>query len=180
MTATSAIERFAEYVAANEDWDDGRAIEHLVTNGVAEDTACDVVRLTPIAFGRTIIDGLGIQLTNKYICFRADGSTSRSGKLDQNDVFQTASANAHGYAQHAAFQVIALSSSEVHAVNQTLNAGSNPADLVIGPVAIFLERPTDSGLRIAHGRITTFAKMVANKNPKPDSPACKKPWWQFW
>jgi hypothetical protein len=90
MSATSAIREYIDFVGTNEKWNDETAKNHLVAKGVPELVADDAVRFTPIAFGRAFMESLGVELSNQYICFRADGSVARSGELDQNEAFRTA------------------------------------------------------------------------------------------
>lgn len=180
MTTAVAIQLFAEYVAAHRDWNYERAIEHLVSQGLDESTAQQTVVLTPIAFGRMILVPLGVELSNELISFRSDGSIERSEKLDRNDVYRTAFVLGARHAQHPAFEPIAQSSSEFDGVNQALHAGHDPADLVLGPVAMFLEPATPAGARIAQDHIVEAARKVTNA-PRPTAQtASKSSWWKFW
>jgi hypothetical protein len=86
MNAASAIQQYIDFVGGNEKWDDDAAKRHLVANDIQETIADDAVRFTPIALGRFFMESLGVELSNQYICFRADGSAARSGELDQNEV----------------------------------------------------------------------------------------------
>lgn len=182
MTTLSAINLFAQFVSANPRWDDAAAVDHLVGSGISREIAEDVVHLTPVAFGRTIIDGMGLQLSNRYFYFRGDGSTAKSGELDKHSVFQEAASNATQFRDHSVFKAIASSSPEVIAINQALNSGSQVADLFVGPVAIFTESMTEAGLRTAHDRLESFIKMKSKTPLTSPSirPPIKRPWWKFW
>ena len=65
---------------------------------------------------------------------------------------------------------LALTSSDVNAVNAALHAGSRPENLSTGPAIIFLEEPTAEGL--ARGKRELDARL-GKKNGR-------KPWWRFW
>jgi len=72
------------------------------------------------------------------------------------------------------FSHFALMSAEVHAINDLLNSGSNPADLVTAPAFLFLEAPTESGMANSQETISQhMAKLQADHPPQ-------KPWWKFW
>jgi hypothetical protein len=50
----------------------------------------------------------------------------------------------------------------------------------MGPVALFLERPTPSGLQVAEERIIEVAKVAAKLLPKVSPSRVNKPRWKFW
>lgn len=175
MTTTDeAIGQFAKAIELSPDATDGDLINTLASNGVVESVAERVVRFTPVAFGRQLLDGLGITFSDEYWRFDAMGKVVQSGNLSEDDVFTAATTTAPTFTQSPSFQTIALSSSEVSAVNQALNGGSNPADLVAGPVVIFDEQPTPMGITRAQDRIQASLQSEASPNA-PD-----KPWWKVW
>jgi len=57
---------------------------------------------------------------------------------------------------------------EVHAVNELLNKGSKPENLVTATPALFMEAPTPEGMERARQHLLRGL----------DQP--KKPWWRFW
>jgi hypothetical protein len=180
MNAASAIQEYIEFVGVNEKWDDDAAKRHLMANGVPEAIADDAVRFAPIAIGRAFMESLGVELSNQYLCFRADGSVARSGDLDQNEVFRTAIELAPDLALHPGFKAAAYSSPEVDAVNQALQDGSDAKDLVLGPVALFLEQPTRRGFQTAQEHVARVAREAVGVSPEAEKVPSGRPWWKIW
>jgi hypothetical protein len=168
-----------DYVATNSDWDDEDSIEHLMASGFSKSTAENAVRFTGVAFGRLLLNELGVELSNEYVLFRADGSAAESAELDHSEAFREATRLASELSLHPGFKPLAHSSPEVDAVNQSLEAGSNPEDQVIGPVALFLDRPTPAGLQVAEEGIIRLAKTAAKMSPNESAGRVNKPWWKF-
>jgi hypothetical protein len=137
---------------------DWGALEAAVRKaGVPAGLAAEVVAFVPIAFGRALMEGMGVEFSPDYAVPDGDGGTRIVGPLLEHPVYGTAATLAVGLMaqqeQGEAFVNAALWSSEFSAVNQALNAGSNPADLVASPPVILL---------------------------RPGSDEAKRPWWRVW
>jgi hypothetical protein len=65
-------------------------------------------------------------------------------------------------------------------VNQALQAGSDPKDLVLGPVALFLEPPNRWGFEAAQEHIARMARTAAGVPPEVEVPQSVRRWWKFW
>ena len=174
MTIDASIQQYVSAIADSPEIDDGDLIALLESRGVEETIAERIVRFAPVAFGRALLADMGIAFSDDFLRFDGDGNLIFSGKLSADDVFATSVASVATHSNSSAYQTIALSSSEVHSVNQALNAGSNPADLVLAPVAIFDQLPTDAGMERAHQHLTKILR--------PHSPTQRqeKAWWKFW
>jgi hypothetical protein len=83
-------------------------------------------------------------------------------------------------AQHPGFKAAAYSSPEVDAVNQALHDGSEAKDLVLGPVALFLEQPTRRGFQAAQEHIARLARGATDVSPAAENVPSGRPWWKIW
>jgi hypothetical protein len=83
----------------------------------------------PIAYGRRVLDGV-VQLSPNYA---VDG---QEYPLAADPVFAAADRLARAEATQSDIQLIGLRSPEVAAVNEALNAGSQPEDLLLSPVTL--------------------------------------------
>ena len=145
MTPDQAVQQLVSIISncgsdpPSED-DTYRALQNA---GVPKDAADRVYKFTQIACARKFLDGMGITFSNDYVCFNRFGDIVDSGHLSEEPFFCSAMENA-GPEQMGddAFTVFALMSSDVQAVNNALNDGSHPADLVTSPAFLF-----DAGLR---------------------------------
>jgi hypothetical protein len=180
MSASTAIQSFANYVAANPASDEETAIGALVAGGISQSLAEDVVRFTAVAFGRLILQEMDVELSNDYILFAADGSEREAGALRDKQAYRVAEDYAKEFAAHPSFRAIARTSPEYDAVNQALQAGSDPKDLVMGPVAMFAEPPTAAGVEAVQRRVTELARQAAGMTASDDHQPQNRPWWKFW
>ncbi|MBV8520176.1 MAG: hypothetical protein JO197_22470 [Acidobacteria bacterium] len=129
----------------------------LIRSGVKKPDAIRAQRFVPLAFGRVLIEGMGVALDDTYVRVNHDGSREER-TLSGEEFFTTALRIAKaGQVPAALFTPIALLSSEVQAVNAALSAGANAEDLVASPAVI--EWPDET----------------------PAAPAASsRPWWKFW
>lgn len=183
MKILTAIELFVAYVAENPSHQTEAAIADLVGQGIAPTLARDVVYLTPIAFGRSLLFAFGVHASNDFLCFRSDGAIESSGELTRHEVFQAAMNSVPQFVEDPSFKVIANSSSEVHAVKQAMRSGSHPGNLMLGPVCIFADRMTPGGMNLAQkqarGQMQPGSKGDAAKTI-PQTLSTPRPWWRFW
>lgn len=157
------------------DWSGLRAA--VVKAGVPGPLAAEVLAFVPIAFGRALLDGMGIEFAPEYATADAAGGTRTAGLLADHPVYAAAAARAAGMMERQeggdAFVAVAVWSSEFSAVNQALNAGSNPADLAGAPPLVMLDGGDDVGA-------TPAPSPAAKPAPAPAPPQAAKPWWRIW
>lgn len=155
-----------------EDRDCKSVVAELIKKaGVASDVAERAFNLVQIAWGRSFLDGLGITFSELYYCFDANGSCIESGQLKDNSYFKWADLVANDYKNSSAFELLALTSAEVNAVNRALNNGSTPHDLITAPACIFLAPATDKEIETAQNFVT---EQLQRENPQQS-----KAWWRF-
>jgi hypothetical protein len=107
--------------------DDAELVAALTAQGVAQ--ADRAIIWLPIAYGRRVLDGV-VQLSPNYAI---DG---QEYPLAADPVFAAADRLARSEATQSDIQQIGLRSPEVAAVNQALNAGSQPQDLLLSAVTL--------------------------------------------
>lgn len=145
-----AIKRAYGFIIASYSPDE--IVAKLGELGVIRSVAQRVIAFVPIAFGRVLLDGTGITLSDTYLVERDGQMVER--RFDDEDVYRTAYALAKsGQVTAPVFNVIARTSSEVDAANQALNAGAQLENLVAGPPAL---------------------TMILDDTEPP------KKWWEFW
>ena len=129
---------------------------YLIRAGLSRLQTTDVVEFVPLAFGRALMDGMGVQFDDEYVRVDDAGKERLRKKLADEPMFAAALAAAPEVMRDSgqdAFAAIAMQSSELQAVNQALNAGVS-----------------------ADGLIASVPVMVWSDEP----PAPAKPWWKFW
>jgi hypothetical protein len=155
MAPEVAVRRLAEIIAARSDFTEDELYDAMSEAGIPDPIADRAYKFTQTAWGRTILDGLGVQFDADYLCFNAAGDVIESGQIADQPYFAVAVRLAPQYAQSPGFQRFVLMSADVNAVNNALNAGSKPEDLVIGPAAFFMEAPTPAGMDKARRLLTS-------------------------
>lgn len=128
----------------------------LIRNGLSRAEAEMAVRFIPLAFAREILAGTGVNLSNTYIRLHA-GGTQDERALNDEPFFKASAYLASIILKEIggdAFTAIVCLSSEFDAVNQALNAGSSPQDLIASPPVI------------------TWTDELSAWTPRP--------WWKFW
>jgi hypothetical protein len=159
MDAAAAIERALPAFSTVQpgDWAGLRAA--LAAAGVPAALVSDITAFVPIAFGRALLDGMGIGFSPEYAVADDGAGVRIAGRLIGHPVYVAAAAKARQILALRqggdAFVAAAVWSSEFAAVNQALHAGSNPSGLEAGPPVI-LQDAEPAG-----------------------APAGKRPWWRF-
>ena len=125
--ACSVISRAADEVAA------------LEALGVGARRAALLYGFIVLAFGRPILESLGVAASDKFLLQGPDGERSE-GLLMDEPIFVEALAVARSRNQLSREQLKAISmqSCEVDALNEALNAGHRPEDLKATPPVLFL------------------------------------------
>jgi hypothetical protein len=128
-----ALPVFAEH--KDSDWE---VLETaLISAGVPASLTGKLLEFMPLAFGRVFLDGLGIKFEDYYVRYDAQINRKKEKKLADEPVytesFWAASQIIARQAAGEAFNAVAFRSSEFLAVNNALNAGSKPEDLITAP-----------------------------------------------
>jgi len=168
MTPQTAVACLVEILETRSEFTQDEVYQAMVDAGVPESVADRAFKFTQIAWGRVFLDGMGIKFSQDYLCFNGAGEVLESGQLADEPYFIAAMAAAKRLPPPAGLPRLALMSSVLRAVNDALNAGSKPEDLVTGPAALFMEPATPQGMKRA-------ARMLSERVG-----AHKKPWWRFW
>lgn len=175
--------------------------EELIKKGYPQTDLFTATDFIPIALGRILLSGLGIDFSPLFEKFDELGNKVETKALKDNPFF-IAAQNLFWKLSKEDFQKIAFSSAEVDAVNQALNNGSNPADLAMLPPIFFTKNPTDEGMQKVqaymqmlfqqkgiskddHGANDFLEEenVLANVATEEDSNQTKsinKKWWEFW
>jgi hypothetical protein len=171
VDASTAVERALPVFSAVQpnDWSGLRA--GLAGAGVPRPLGEDVAAFMPIAFGRELLNGMGIEFSPEYATHTAGAGMQVAGRLAEHPVYGAAAALATRMVERReggdAFVAVAVWSPEFSAVNEALNAGSDPANLVAGPPLI----------------IGDSESVHASAPPAPSAPPvpqAKRPWWRVW
>tara|TARA_B100001559_G_scaffold315717_1_gene318054 strand:- start:12 stop:509 length:498 start_codon:yes stop_codon:yes gene_type:complete len=129
-----------------------------------------MLQFAPILVARTLFGDLGVTFQDDYYILDKNGSLVETGNIQDNSQFFNELRSFQFTGAQA--KAIAFRSSEAHALNNALNAGSSPSDLVMAPPVVFLEQPTELGMQKAQ---QTIQEILSNKSTSP-----KKAWWKFW
>ena len=164
MDASTAVARALPVFSATEpnDWEALRT--GLVRAGVPEPMAGDVEAFVPIAFGRELLGGSGMEFSPEYAVYTAGAGVQVAGRLAEHPVYAAAAALAAGMVERReggdAFVAVAVWSAEFSAANEALNAGAELSNLVAGPPVVTLDD--------------------AATPASPEPPEEKRPWWKVW
>ncbi len=151
--------------------DDTFLFDEMVKRGCLEQSANEAIQLTPIAFGRAMLHGLGIQFSNVFLVFSGEGVLMKQGILDNHLLFQASHLLLSPPPTKELFQALALRSSEVRAVNELLLKRSKPENLRLAPVALF-SAPAQEGA------IEKASAYLRNQLPEVKPPPKSR--WKFW
>jgi hypothetical protein len=155
MNVATAIRLAVPILAEHGRTDSGLVAVWLIRAGLSRQHAHDAERFIPLAFGRQILAGMGVELPDSYIRVRAVDGRREEKPLAEEPFYRDALKAAPILGSELGgdvFTNVALLSSELQAVNEALNAGASPEGLVASPPLIEWNRP-------------------------PSSPP---PWWKFW
>lgn len=155
LNVTAAILRAVPILAQYSDDDSGLVRIGLLRAGLSPDQTTEAVAFIPLAFGRELLTGMGVTLSDSYVP-AVDGATGVERRLADEPMFSEARKLVPRIAAEmgqGVFTAIALQSSELKAVNEALNHGADPSSLVASPPVVLL----------------------------PHAPARdKRPWWKVW
>ena len=131
--------------------------KQLVAEGCEWSMAQCTVLFVPLAFGRVVVENLGVKAADTYIHHDLADGKERESELKMDVVFTWARSVTGEYAGipefKEAFGNIVSRSAEVNAINNALNSGVTQESLresTLAPSIVYLGRPSH------------------------------KPWWRFW
>ena len=166
MSPSGLVRRLFEHLAAHPEATTDETYAALAAHGSAPGAIDRAYKFAQVASGQSLVRRLGVTVSSDYLCLDGQGNVVEEGKLADEPHF----AVAMELMTSPPPKRLALTSSDVNAVNAALHAGSRPENLSTGPAIIFLEEPTAEGL--ARGKRELDARL-GKKNGR-------KPWWRFW
>jgi hypothetical protein len=182
MDAQSAVAAALPVFGATQPGQWGALRAGMARAGIPAPLAAEVVAFMPIAFGRELLHGMGIDFSPDYATYSPEGGTRVAGKLAEQPVFAAAAALAAGMVERQeggdAFVAVGTWSSEFSAVNQALNAGSQLSDLVAGPPVVILGGASPAST--ADAPAPPAAPASPSPPPSPEVAGEKRPWWKVW
>ena len=115
---------------------DDEIVHALVTEGAHPSHAEQLVDFLPIAFGRPVLERIGVRVPDVAVLVAPEGE--RTFRLEDDPVFADAVALAReayrtGSIPGEVFRSLAMRGAELSAVNQALAAGARAEDLVLSP-----------------------------------------------
>lgn len=122
-----------------------------------------------------LLEGMGIKFADEYHCLDRDGDVIGSGKFCAEPHFVAATSLSKDYRSQAAFKRLGSMSSDVHAVNQALHAGSNPENLTTAPLIQFLEASTNAGMIKAREFLNELLRAKADTTRSSGQPTSHSP-----
>ena len=149
MSPNQAINLLVAAARSHPDSDDESLIASLCAQACPREEAHGALLFAPLAFGRTFLDRMGIEFSSLYVLFSEEGEVLEEGELTDHPFFVAALDEAGKFEDRADLKPLAFRSSEVKAINQALNAGSKPHNLLMSPAALFVSQPSEEGLQIA-------------------------------
>jgi hypothetical protein len=176
VTIRDVVEQYARVVTNNPSVVDDEIEAALVSAGCSRVDTHMVIQLAPIAFGRLILDGLGCKIHPELIFFDTNGEViSRTRCVDDPVYVEVAQLAA---ARPDLARAVATKSSELRAVSNALDAGSQVSDLVLSPPIAFRGVPSPAG--VAHAqRVMNTALLAQVVAVEPES-AARRSWWRLW
>src|SRR4051812_23118545 len=123
---------YLEVVSATPPWDDSQIEQELGRRGVELQLAQELVAFAPMAFGREIVQQLGVPCSDVYRLHDLTDGSERELPLANERAFAWAKAMIGLYRtaeRNDLFKLVACRSAELAAVNNALKAGVAPDDL---------------------------------------------------
>ncbi|MES1244395.1 MAG: hypothetical protein ABUT39_22515 [Acidobacteriota bacterium] len=186
--AEAAVARLAEFVAPRAEFTQNDVYAALADAGIPFLVADRAFKFTQAAWGRVSLGGLGVHFAPDYLCLDGAGDVVESGLLAEEPYFIAAMSLVQRYAGSPGFKQMVLMSADLNVVNKALRAGSKPENILIAPVAFFMEPATQEGMvkaqMLQNQRVVTAASTIkvsgASGSAACESAPTKKPWWRFW
>jgi hypothetical protein len=188
VIAEAAVARLAEFVAPRAEFTQDDVYASLADAGIPFLVADRAFKFTQTAWGRVVLNGLGVHFAPDYLCLDGAGDVIETGLLAEQPDFIAAMSLVQRYAGSPGFKQMVLMSAELNMVNEALRAGSKPENLVMAPLAFFMEPATQEGMvkaqmlqnQRAASAASTIKESGADGSVARESAPVKKPWWRFW
>jgi hypothetical protein len=123
---------YLDVVTANPEWDDGQVKHALVRRGVAARHAEECVAFGPMAWGRAVVEQLGVSCSPQFRLHSMIDGTERDLPLEYELVCAWARAMIGMYRtaeRNEVFKLVSGRSAELDAVINALHGGASKADL---------------------------------------------------
>ena len=136
------VTRAAARIASMRDADEGAIAERLIEDGASREDAGRAVALVPLAFGRVLLERVGVTLASRAIVQRTSSDEQTELELASDPLYVAALEHAydvHNLGPRDLFEALALRSAEVAAVNEALHNGSRADELQVAPPVLMLE-----------------------------------------
>ena len=168
--------------SAESSTDEDAIVAALMSLGLDSAEALRAFRFTQVAWSRSILSRLPLSLSEDYILFASTGRVQDHGRLADQPWFVAACHDASMYQSSPQFQSMAVGCSEFQAVNNALNAGSQPQNLALTPVFMFPLNMTNEALAIAQQIIAGEVRQLQMRamRDQQESQNSTKPWWKIW
>lgn len=130
-----------------------KAFDTLIRKGYSSMLANSICCFTPAAFGRSLVSGLGITFDDTYIRLSMD--ENKKMELMGHAVYarSTVIAERIKFEYPEKYKLVALCSSIVNAVNDSLNHGSSPEDLKTAPLILTDPAMTENETQLAIDKV---------------------------
>ncbi|MCB1049348.1 MAG: hypothetical protein H6510_02990 [Acidobacteria bacterium] len=149
---------------AVEGWDDEAIIKEL-SDAFPDEAVAEVIHFVPIIAARILFRELGPVFPMTYFVLDAEGNVLEQGDLLADRPLLKAIRQFSFSLEQ--LKAAAFRSSDAQALNNALNAGAKPEDLVMAPPVIFSEPPSQAGLLKAQ---ETMQKLLNDQVGEQDSP----------
>ncbi|MGF1578329.1 MAG: tetratricopeptide repeat protein [Gemmataceae bacterium] len=117
------------------DPDQDDVVDEIVAAGIADrKRAARLGQMIPIAWGRLLLESMGVSAPKSYLGWNPETGTSTERQFDNDPLYQEIQAvlpTACAQATQEQAQRMLLRSAEVSALNQALDQGADPRDLVL-------------------------------------------------
>lgn len=183
MSPQEAVHFVARSVTENPGFSEDAIHASMVAAGVPDRDADLAYKFTQAAWGRLLLDGLGIQFAHDYHILDGAGDTIESGTLSEQPHFAAATKLGAIHANKPGFQRLAAMSADFHSVNAALNAGSQPENLITAPLFLFVQAPSEMGMKKAQQLLSDLlsrrgkTRAVTEPPRQTDAPH-KQSWFQ--
>jgi len=174
------LERTIRYFAENFSKYDSvdRLKQEMVSQGFDPDLVHETESISTIAFGRTLLEHLGVQYSSTIIRARRDGQVQADVPLMSIPAYSRARALAVQLRQtmpKEAFQSLCLYNAESNVIMKAIEAAGDKVDLT--KMKMFPCVVPDRGVsdHTMDAALATLNKLV-QRSPSTK----KKPWWKFW
>ncbi|MCM8529157.1 MAG: hypothetical protein NE327_21725 [Lentisphaeraceae bacterium] len=138
-----------------------KAFSALIENGYSPMLANSICCFTPTAFGRSLVSGLGITFDDNYI--RLSTIENKKMELMSHAVFarSTVFAEIVKLEEPEKYKLLALCSSIVNMINDSLNQGANPEDLKTASTILTDPNMTENETHIALNKVIQELKRTS-------------------